>query len=76
MTQMVNKYRQHQVEMKTEKRKMRREEAVAIDKMHEERMIKDEQEFQVKDQLIQITRSHVTVILDKNIHLSHEPWSE
>jgi len=43
---MVNKYRQHQVEMKTEKRKMRREEAVAIDKMHEERMIKDEQEFQ------------------------------
>ena len=76
MTQMVNKYRQHQVEMKTEKRKMRREEAVAIDKMHEERMIKDEQEFQVKDQLIQITRSHVTVILDKNIHLSHELWSE
>ena len=45
---MVNTYRQHQIGMKTEKKKTKQEESVAIDKMLEERMIRDEKEFQVQ----------------------------
>jgi hypothetical protein len=47
-TQVVNQYRKHQISMAAERKKKRHEEALAVDVANEDRMKKDEAEFQVR----------------------------